>query len=220
MAQSETIAKLNEALSKAQAEMKTAFKNQTNPFFKSTFANLESVWDACRGPLTKHGLAVSQPTSIDSNGKIILKTILLHASGEWLDSELPINPVKNDPQSIGSAISYMKRFGLSALVGVATSDVEKGTKEIDEDDDGETAQGRGEFHESNVTTVAGTGWKFTEVTGAQVVELAKKASRPMPDVISWAQKKFKIDNLYQLTQSDYEILVAKLNVEIEKASVK
>ena len=114
MTKSESIAKLAEALAKAQSEMKAAFKNRVNPFFKSTFADLESVWDACREPLSKNGLSVSQPTHIDANGKIILTTMLLHSSGEWISSELPINPVKNGITVI-AAITTIYAIALSAV---------------------------------------------------------------------------------------------------------
>jgi ERF superfamily len=140
-----SIGKLAEALAKAQAEIKTALKDKNNPFFKSSYADLEAVWDACRDPLTKNGLSVTQPLYTDSNGKLFLVSLLLHSSGEWIKSVAPINPVKSDPQSTGSAITYMKRFALSALVGVVPSEKpsehdEEGPKDFD--DDGNAASGR------------------------------------------------------------------------------
>lgn len=129
---SETIGKLAEALAKAQSEMSNAAKDKNNPFFKSKYADLTSVWDACRDPLTKNGLAVTQIIAIYEQGGVILKSVLLHSSGEWVESMMPVVPVKNDPQSMGSAITYARRFALSALVGVAPGD----------DDDGNEASGR------------------------------------------------------------------------------
>jgi hypothetical protein len=138
---SETIGKLAEALARAQSEITNALKDKDNPFFKSTYADLASVWDACRDPLTKSGLSVVQPLSMDSNGRMILTTLLMHSSGEWISSVVPVVPVKQDPQSVGSAITYMRRFSLSALVGVAPS--EKPTEDdVDDDDDGNAASGR------------------------------------------------------------------------------
>ncbi len=131
MKHSETIGKLAEALSKAQGEMSNAAKDKDNPFFKSSYADLASVWDACRGPLSKNGLCVLQ--AIDSvDGRLILSTKLVHLSGEYVESTLPVNPVKNDPQGLGSAITYMRRYALSALVGIAPAE-----------DDGEASMGRG-----------------------------------------------------------------------------
>jgi hypothetical protein len=132
MQKSETIAALAAALAKAQGEMDSAKKDSENPFFKSNYADLSSVWAAIRAPLSKHGLCVIQSINMD-NGTPRLITMLAHSSGEWVASHLPINPVKNDPQGIGSAITYMRRYAVSALVGVAA----------EEDDDGEAAQGRG-----------------------------------------------------------------------------
>lgn len=130
MNKSETIAKLTTALCQAQAEIKGAHKDSNNPFFNSTYADLSSVWDACREPLLKHGLCVIQAMDIADTG-VVIETILCHVSGEWISGRLKMVPVKNDPQGIGSAITYGRRYALAAMVGVAP-----------EDDDGEGAMGR------------------------------------------------------------------------------
>src|ERR1051325_4719288 len=101
MTKSESIANLADALSKAQGAMKNAKKDSDNPYFKSKYADLASVSDACRNELTANGLAVVQlPTMRD--GKMVLEYVLLHASGEFIGSELEMTPVKSDPQGIGS----------------------------------------------------------------------------------------------------------------------
>ncbi len=128
--QSESIKELAGALSKAQGAMKGAVKDSANPFFKSKYADLASVWDACREPLSSNGLSVLQTTSFDEKG-IKLVTMLLHTSGEWVSGELPVKPVKDDPQGMGSAMTYTRRYGLSAIVGIAP-----------EDDDGNAASGK------------------------------------------------------------------------------
>jgi len=138
---SETIKELLGALSKAQGEMGVALKDSDNPFFHSTYADLASVWDVARGPLSKYGLCIIQIPEILVDG-IVLITVLGHSSGEFITSRYPITPMKqardqgwvlsNDPQSIGSAITYAKRYALAAMLGIATSD----------DDDGEKAMGR------------------------------------------------------------------------------
>lgn len=131
MAKSEQTNDIAAALAKAQAEMMPAIKDSANPFFKSKYADLTSVWSACRDPLTKHGLSVTQTTSCESDGKIMLITTLWHPSGQWIDSCLPVIPVKPDPQSLGAAITYARRFALCALVGICP-----------EDDDGNMASGK------------------------------------------------------------------------------
>jgi hypothetical protein len=121
MERSESIAKLAMALAKAQAQMKGAVKDSQNPFFKSNYADLESVWDACRKPLTDNELSVIQ---IPSGGKDALSvvTVLLHSSGEFISGELLLNPKAYDPQGIGSAITYGRRYALAAFAGVYQTD--------------------------------------------------------------------------------------------------
>lgn len=123
--QSENINELATALSKAQGEMQAAIKDSVNPFFKSKYADLGSVWDAARPVLSKHGLCVIQATDI-INDKIVMVTTLAHSSGQWMKSIIPLNPAKNDSQGIGASITYLRRYSLSAIVGVV----------CDEDDDG------------------------------------------------------------------------------------
>jgi len=130
--QSKEIAKLVTALAKVQGELRGYREDSNNPFFRSKYGDLSSVWAAIRQPLADNGLAVVQ-TLIDGNGdnRIRLKTTLAHTSGEWISGVLSLRPVKDDPQAVGSAITYARRYSLAAIVGVAP-----------EDDDGEAAQGR------------------------------------------------------------------------------
>ena len=111
--------------------MKPALKDSTNPHFKSKYADLTSVWEACREALTKNGLSVVQATEFDGENAWI-KTILLHASGESIEGRYPLRPVQNTPQGMGSAISYARRYALAAMVGVVS----------DDDDGNEASQGK------------------------------------------------------------------------------
>lgn len=128
--QSAELDQLFEALSKAQGEMQGAVKDSSNPFFKSQYADLTSVWEACRNPLIQNGLTISQVLQSVS-GQTFLVSILGHSSGQWLKSMIPVNPAKADIQALGSAITYCRRYALAALVGVCP-----------EDDDGEKAMDR------------------------------------------------------------------------------
>ena len=121
MWKSDSIAKLAEALSKAQKEIRGAAKDQTNPYFKSKYADLNSVWEAIREPLTKNGLSVTQLPGSE-NGTVSVTTVLMHSSGEWVSSTLGIRPVKADPQGVGSALTYARRYALSAIAGVCPED--------------------------------------------------------------------------------------------------
>ena len=130
--QSEQIDSLAKALAAAQAQIQVAKRNQENPFFHNKYADLASVWAACREPLTKNGLSVVQTVELQ-DGASVLVTTLLHESGQFIKSVQILNPVKNDPQGMGSAISYARRYGLAAIAGVAVDG---------EDDDAEAAVDR------------------------------------------------------------------------------
>lgn len=120
------------ALSKAQAEIKGAVKDSNNPFHKSHYADLSSVSEACRAPLNKNGLSVIQITEVDDEGRTFLVTVLAHSSGQFISGRYPLKPQKEDPQSLGAAMTYARRYSLAAIVGVTSI----------EDDDGESAMDR------------------------------------------------------------------------------
>jgi len=119
--QSEKIDILVKALARVQRDLDPAVKNATNPFFQSKYADLESVWDSCRELLTDAGLVVIQ-TMDDTDGGITLITTLAHESGQYISGRLRMNPEKNTPQGIGSAITYARRYALAAMVGIVTDD--------------------------------------------------------------------------------------------------
>ena len=128
--ESERLDELFSSLAKAQAEIDIAKTDAINPFYKSRYADLASVVKASRKSLTENNLSVIQRILTNDNGSMCLYTRLCHASGQWIESKMPINPNKNDIQSIGSYITYLKRYNYAAIVGVVTSD---------EDDDAESA---------------------------------------------------------------------------------
>lgn len=138
MERSESIIELAKALSKFQGAMQSVSKGSVNPYFHSKYADLDAVWEACRKALSENGLAVAQAT-VDGEGKLFLETLLLHTSGEFLSSRYPLTPMRQvsgggwaesgDPQSIGSAITYARRYAMSAMLGISA----------DDDDDAEAA---------------------------------------------------------------------------------
>lgn len=121
MEKSESIAELSAALSKAQGELKGAEKNSVNPFFKQSYANLESVWDACRAQLAKHNIAITQIPENEGNS-VIVETVMSHSSGQWISGKLRMVPEKQTPQAIGVCISYARRYALAAFVGIYQED--------------------------------------------------------------------------------------------------
>ena len=119
--QSEQIAALAAALAKAQGQMTHASKDAANPHFKSRYADLAAVWGAIRGPLSGNGLAVVQ-TVTQGDGTVGVRSILMHASGEWIASDLHMPVPQKTPQGYGSALTYARRYALAALVGIAQDD--------------------------------------------------------------------------------------------------
>jgi hypothetical protein len=123
--QSPNLGALAAALVAAQADLKNPAKDATNPHFKSRFADLAGVRAAVVPAFAAHGLAVTQlVTSMD--GKPALATMLIHASGEWLRCTSPLRPAKDDPQGVGSAITYARRYALQAVAGVTGDDDDDG----------------------------------------------------------------------------------------------
>ena len=116
------IGELAGAMAKAQADVQKAHTDNDNPFFKSKYADLASVWDACREALSANGLAVIQTLDESQDGRPVIVTIMTHSSGQWINSHLTIKPVKPDPQALGSAITYARRYALAAIAGVAPTD--------------------------------------------------------------------------------------------------
>jgi hypothetical protein len=127
MKKSESIKNISTALAVFHIKMDVIKKDAKNPFFKSTYASLSNILDAIKIPLAESDLSFSQHP-MGENG---MSTILMHKSGEWLGSHFTMKPMKNDPQGIGSCITYMRRYALAAILGL----------NIDEDDDGNSASG-------------------------------------------------------------------------------
>jgi len=134
---SEAVNELAAALASAQACMGPALKGARNPHFRSTYADLSSVVEAIREPFTANGLAWVQAPALDvERGVVTVTTRILHTSGQWVEAEVSAVPGRGkadlSPQSVGSCITYLRRYGLQALAGCPSAD-----------DDAETAMGRG-----------------------------------------------------------------------------
>lgn len=114
---SPTINELAAALAKAQAEMEVAKKDSNLSHFKSKYADLNEIVRVSRPCLTKHGLSVVQPLIYKDN-VLFLKTILMHASGQYIESEIAIVPQKAGDQELGKSITYLRRYAYASLIGV------------------------------------------------------------------------------------------------------
>ncbi len=123
---SESIGALAKALSEAQGEMTHASKDAENPAFKrgnkaSTYADLSNVIEAIRLPLSKHGLSYVQAMKPHETMAVV-ETTLMHASGEWISSEVALPVAAKTPHGYGSAFTYARRYSLAAIVGIAQAD--------------------------------------------------------------------------------------------------
>lgn len=129
MNKSENVKDISAALFQFHREMSKVSKEASNPFFKSKYASLPHIQEAIKEPLDKAGLVYAQfPT-----GQHGLTTIIMHpASGQWIEATSEMPPANNDPQGIGSAITYQRRYSLGAALGLT----------IDEDDDGNAASNK------------------------------------------------------------------------------
>jgi hypothetical protein len=127
---SESLTAIAKALPRAQAALDAVVKKNTNPAFRSRYADLATVLDAVLPALNGNGITVLQPASF-RDGQVAVVTMLLHESGEWMRSTLYLNPTKPDAQGVGSAITYGRRYGIMSMIGVAP-----------EDDDANAAVGR------------------------------------------------------------------------------
>jgi hypothetical protein len=131
MNKSDNIGALAKALCIVQGKLKPAIKEAINPHFKKSYADLNSVWDSCRELLSVNGLSIAQLNQVAENG-VIVETVLMHESGEWISGEVYLPLAKQDPQGVGSAITYGRRYGLASIVGIVS----------DEDDDARAASPR------------------------------------------------------------------------------
>lgn len=118
---SDSITNLATALAKAQAEIRPAIYDSTNPHFRSKYASLTAVMEACRDALSKNQIAVVQGAAV-VDGAVAVTTLLLHASGEYISDELTMPFAQATPQQIGSSLSYCRRYSLASLVGITADD--------------------------------------------------------------------------------------------------
>lgn len=176
------LGKLATALAKAQAEMKPAGEDSTNPHFRSKYASLSSCLEAAK-PLARHGIAVAQVPNHEA-GCVELITMLIHTeSGQWIRGRWPIDTAKG-VQGMGSALTYARRYCLCAMAGIASGDA---------DDDGNAAQQAPRAAprpQAKATPAAPTDWMGrldsagTMVERAQIMNEAQQALGPCPELVT------------------------------------
>ncbi|HNX77665.1 MAG TPA: ERF family protein [Candidatus Rifleibacterium sp.] len=169
MQTSETIGKISEALSKAQGSFKNASFDSINPHYKSRYASLASIVSTAREAMSSNNLAVTQAASI-ADDRLSVTTLISHSSGEWIRDSISVKIDNDSIQMIGSKISYLKRYALSAMLTIVADD---------DDDDGELAMQRNNTQKpakpSQVTNL--DEHKKTRVSGNPKSESADKAEK-------------------------------------------
>lgn len=189
MIKSESIKELALALSAAQKAMGFATKDSTNPFFKSNYADLASCIEAARLPLSDNGLSISQMPDMTPEGPALV-TILMHKSGEYLQATYPLKPIKDDPQGMGSAITYARRYCFASIIGLASAD-----------DDGNAATGQG----------APVIPKVSKIQADQIRSMLKTLAKTDERILAF----YSIGHLEDLTVVQYQDVLAQLDKQVK-----
>lgn len=211
--QSNEVDKIAAALVKVQKALTPAVKSAENPFYtekrghKVAYADLESNWDACRAPLQENGIAVVQG-GVLIDGVSHLITTLLHISGQWIRGAFALTPVKDDPQAVGSAISYMRRYSLASMVGVVTAD-----------DDGEAAMTRNGAKKRQSKT--GPGSKKWDDLAKEIGAVADKVEpgRRESVEVMWMEKADltrKVDASVRQLETLLITMTSEFNAQVER----
>ncbi len=198
---SDSIGELAAALAKAQGVIKSAAKDATNPFFKSNYADLPAVVKACKQALSENAIAYIQTTEFEGQD-IWLETILIHSSGQWVSGRYPVRPVKNDPQGLGSALTYARRYSLAAMAGVVAEN---------EDDDAEAAQGRPTQREAihGVSTLKAVPELISEEQLNNITQLLIRFNADVPKFCAY----MNVNAVKDIPAGQYARAIASLNLK-------
>ncbi|HGI2635414.1 TPA: ERF family protein [Streptococcus agalactiae] len=200
MRKSESITEYAKAFCKAQLEVKQPLKDKDNPFFKSKYVPLENVTEAITTAFANNGISFSQdPTTNTENGYIDVATLVMHTSGEWVEyGPLSVKPTKNDVQGAGSAITYAKRYALSAIFGITS----------DQDDDGNEDSKPNNSRQSPKATTKKTQktvYQTPKISNIQIEtyksdlnDIAKATNQNVEELTKWLTDTLKVGELENL----------------------
>jgi primosomal protein N'' len=190
------------ALAKAQGEMKLAHRDSENPYFKSKYANLGSVIEASRDYLAKQGLAIYHRQEINNDGQSILVCTLAHNSGQYVESRYRVVPAKNDIQSLGSYMTYLRRYSYVAICGLA-----------DTDDDGEAAVAEArDVYAKGValnTKYSAKEQSFETLTKEQIDEMEYELAE-YPDLAEQILDGLRIQSIADIPKSKYRAAITRI----------
>ena len=186
------------AFVKFQSEFKGMKPDSSNPFFKSTYISLDGILETARPILAKNGLAVIQEATGDGD-YIFVKTKLIHESGEMIETEvLKMKPQKNDPQSMGSCITYSKRYQLAALLGICECI----------DDDANTAT-----YGNNNPEQSKSNGKLSAKQVGRLLAIGLKAGIKEPEIKKVIKAEFGKDKIEDLSIEAYNSICSRLEVK-------
>lgn len=197
--ESSKLDKLFEALAKAQLEMEVAKMESINPYFKSRYADLTAIVKASRPFLAKHGICIIQRAVTHEQGHTFLHTRMCHSSGQWIESNMAVRPPKSDIQTMGSYLTYLRRYMYAALTGVVSSD---------EDDDGEIAMNEPRTQTSPASC-------SPKISKAQLEVLANELNDHF-EILEQLLKGFNIKKISDLPSKNYSQCIERIR-EIKRA---
>lgn len=202
---------IDTALAKAQGQFNLASKDSLNPHWRQNYADLASIVQATRPMLSQNGLAIIQGLRRCETSWVLV-TKMVHCSGQWYETEFPITPKDMSPQSLGSAMTYAKRYAYAAITGAIAGD---------EDDDGEAAQGRSIARSTTLTHNSGnregtmaanhstaSSWSLTDKQLARLFAIATSAGYDSNEMKDLMKSKYKIESSKDLSKTQYEEICA------------
>ena len=188
MQKSESIKDIATAMCKVQASMETASKSKENPFFNSKYADLSEVLRCIKGVLPSEGLSFMQMPSFES-GVVSVETIVMHVSGEWVSSVSAAPIAKSNPQGVGDAITYLRRYSLAAIFGLAQKDDDGNSNSDQLNNSTSKSQSKDDdkpwYNEPDYQA------------DFEGIKTAIREGRPPDDIIKEISQKFKVANKYR-----------------------
>lgn len=199
MKRSDSITELAKALTKFNTEATKVVKDGKNPHLKNSYATIDAIMETIRPILAKHGLNIMQFVEGDG-AQIQIKTLLLHESGEWMESEpLTLRPEKMTAQGLGSATTYGRRYSLTAFLGLATGD---------EDDDGNAASGTKPASDRKIEE------RQERVIFGKAGDLAKREGTTKQGLVNGLVHKMGVKDIKELSYEQAERVIGLLKQKL------
>jgi hypothetical protein len=206
---SPSLAKLAPALALVQESMEPVVKDRANAHFKFKYATLDAIMEAVRAPLAKAGLVVVQGGRIREGGSTLLEveTLLIHTSGEWVANYTTVPIAKADPQGMGAALTYGRRYGMSALLVLATED------DNDAEPRGNAAPAKSEFVAPKTPPKASK-TQIADIGALTSVLIAD--GTPSDEIEKWMLNAFGTVSASEMTRENADRCLAKLRERTAK----